>query len=161
MGTDPLIHQENPTGPDLSLLFARHTADMHIDTPPESIHMMDAGQLAVPQVAFFVLREAGVAQAMGAFKRLSGSHAEIKSMRTPAVQRREGAGRAILNHIISETKMRGYKQLSLETGPASMFASAHKLYKSAGFRPCGPFGDYQLDPHSVFMTMDLQSHVAA
>jgi putative acetyltransferase len=97
----------------------------------------------------------------GALKELSLDHGEIKSMRTPTVQRRRGAGRAILNHIISEAIVRGYQRLSLETGPASTFAPAHKLYESAGFRPCGPFGDYQLDPHSVFMTMDLQSHAAA
>ena len=35
------IAAESPLAPDLGLLFDRHTADMHADTPPESIHMMD------------------------------------------------------------------------------------------------------------------------
>ena len=61
------ISNESPVGADLSLLFTRHTADMHADTPPESIYMMDATELAVPQVHFFVAREAGVPLAMGAF----------------------------------------------------------------------------------------------
>ena len=36
-----IIAEEHPLTPDLELLFQRHTADMHADTPPESIHMMD------------------------------------------------------------------------------------------------------------------------
>ena len=63
------ICKESPLGEDLALLMQRHTADMHADTPPESIHMMDAGQLAVPDVSFFVLRDNGEPLAMGAFKR--------------------------------------------------------------------------------------------
>ena len=61
------IAKESPVGPDLTLLFTRHTADMHADTPPESIHMMDASELAIPAVQFFVAREAGQPLAMGAF----------------------------------------------------------------------------------------------
>ena len=33
-----IIAEEHPLTPDLELLFQRHTADMHADTPPESIH---------------------------------------------------------------------------------------------------------------------------
>jgi hypothetical protein len=50
------IAKESPVSPDLTLLFTRHTADMHADTPPESIHMMDASELAIPAVQFFVAR---------------------------------------------------------------------------------------------------------
>jgi putative acetyltransferase len=35
------------------------------------------------------------------------------------------------------------------------FAPARALYASAGFRPCGPFGDYQPMDTSTFMTLDL------
>lgn len=76
-------------------------------------------------------------------------------MRTPAALRRVGAGRAVLNHILDEARRRGYTRLSLETGSAETFAAAHRLYESAGFIPCGPFGDYTLDPYSVFLTLDL------
>ena len=50
------IAPESPLGADLTPLFERHTAAMHAETPPESIHMMDASELAVPEVSFFVLR---------------------------------------------------------------------------------------------------------
>ena len=78
-------------------------------------------------------------------------------MRTPAAMRRKGAGRAVLNHILIEARSRGYKRLSLETGPGEGFAAALKLYESVGFQHCGPFGDYRLDPYSVFLTLDLTS----
>lgn len=59
------IARETPVGRDLALLFERHTADMHADTPPESIHMMDASELDIPAVHFFVAREDGQPLAMG------------------------------------------------------------------------------------------------
>jgi putative acetyltransferase len=74
--------------------------------------------------------------------------------------RRRGAGRAVLDHILSVAKQSGYTRLSPETGPANSFGAAHTLYASAGFQECGPFGDYKLDPYSVFMTLDLTSAAA-
>ena len=71
-----VIAEEHPLTPDLDLLFQRHTADMHADTPPESIHMMDKGELAAPGIRFFVLRDAGTPLAMGAFKRIDAGHAD-------------------------------------------------------------------------------------
>jgi len=74
---------------------------------------------------------------------------------TPAAQRRRGAGRAILAHIIEVAKARSYERLSLETGAMEPFRPAQRLYQSFGFDYCGPFGDYVDDPNSVFMTLRL------
>ncbi len=150
-----MIQKENPTNPDLSVLFARHTADMHTDTPPESIHMMDAGDLDHPQVHFFVLREAGVPVAMGAFKIFDGTHAEIKSMHVLAEHRGRGLSRAMLAHIVQAAQAAGVTRLSLETGSQDAFKPARALYETAGFATCPPFGDYVLDPMSIFMTRAL------
>ncbi len=76
-------------------------------------------------------------------------------MRTPEGLRRRGAGRAVLAHIIGVARDRGYQRLSLETGAMEPFWPAHRLYESAGFSFCGPFGDYTLDPNSVYMTLQL------
>lgn len=150
-----MIQKENPTNPDLSVLFARHTADMHTDTPPESIHMMNAGDLDHPQVHFFVLREAGVPVAMGAFKIFDGTHAEIKSMHVLAEHRGRGLSRAMLAHIVQAAQAAGVTRLSLETGSQDAFKPARALYETAGFATCPPFGDYVLDPMSIFMTRAL------
>ena len=151
----PVITRESPLGADLALLMQRHTADMHADTPPESIHMMDAGQLATPDIAFFVLREAGTPVAMGAFKRIDATHAEIKSMHVLAEARGRGLSRAMLDHLLAEARSAGLTRLSLETGVQPTFVAARALYAKAGFTACPPFEGYGPDPNSVFLTKQL------
>lgn len=149
------VTKERPVGPDLALLFERHTADMHADTPPESIHMMDASELDIPEVGFYVMRAAGVPVAMGAFKAFAPDHAEIKSMHVLIEERGKGLSRQMLRHLVAEAAGQGITRLSLETGSQDMFLPARKLYEAEGFAECPPFGDYVLDPNSVFMTRTL------
>jgi putative acetyltransferase len=61
-----------------------------------------------------------------------------------------------LEHIISVARQRKYTQLSLETGTHPAFTPAHNLYRSKGFLPSGPFGNYDANPHSVFMALELK-----
>ncbi len=126
------ITKESPVGPDLAMLMARHTADMHADTPPESIHMMDASQLDSPAVFFYVMRDEGEIIGMGAFKRLDASHAEIKSMHVLAEYRGQGLSRMMLDHLVKSAADAGFTRLSLETGAQAMFEPARRL-----LRPCG------------------------
>lgn len=149
------IATESPLGPDLALLFERHTADMHADTPPESIHMMDAGELAIPAVRFFVMRDDGVPVGMGAFKAIDARHAEIKSMHVLAEVRGRGLSRQMLDHLIAEARAEGFTRLSLETGVQPTFVAARALYAKAGFVDCPPFEGYWDDPNSVFLTKTL------
>jgi putative acetyltransferase len=149
------ITEEHPLTPDLELLFQRHTADMHADTPPESIHMMDKGALAAPGIRFFVLRDDGVPLAMGAFKRIDTGHAEIKSMHVLAEARGRKLSKTMLDHLIAEAAKDGFTRLSLETGVQQTFVAARALYTLAGFSECAPFEGYWDDPNSVFMTKVL------
>ena len=151
----PVIARESPLGADLALLMERHTADMHAQTPPDSIHMMDAGALAIPEVSFFVMREDGQAIGMGAFKRLDGTSGEIKSMHVLHEARGRGLSKAMLQHLEAEARTAGLTRLSLETGAEPIFEPARQLYVMAGYVECPPFGSYTLDPHSVFMTKTL------
>lgn len=70
--------------------------------------------------------------------------------------RRKGAGSELLRHIIATARARGMTRLSLETGTWEYFRPARELYRSHGFVECPPFGDYILDPNSVFMSLDLR-----
>ncbi|MFN4130915.1 MAG: GNAT family N-acetyltransferase [Paracoccaceae bacterium] len=151
----PTLALESPLGPDLALLMQRHTADMHVDTPPESIHMMDAGQLAGPGIWFFVMREEGTPIGMGAFKRIDATHAEIKSMHVLAEVRGRGLSRRMLEHLVDAARAEGFTRLSLETGVQPTFVAARALYANAGFTDCPPFEGYTDDPNSVFMTRSL------
>lgn len=78
-------------------------------------------------------------------------------MRTEPKYRGQGAGKRMLRQILDEAKNRGYKRLSLETGSMAAFEPARRLYASHGFTDCAPFADYVPDPHSVFMTLDLDA----
>nr|WP_240794137.1 GNAT family N-acetyltransferase [Pseudorhodobacter turbinis] len=135
--------------------MARHTADMHADTPPDSIHMMDAGQLAVPAVSFFVMRDNGVPVGMGAFKRIDDTHAEIKSMHILVEARGRGLSKRMLSHLVDEARASGLRRLSLETGIQPTFVAARALYEKAGFILCPPFEGYSEDPNSIFLTITL------
>jgi len=149
------IAEEHPLQPDLELLFDRHTADMHAETPPESIYMMDKSALAAPGIRFFVLRDGGAALGMGAIKRIDGNHAEIKSMHVLTEARGRGLSKTMLGHLVAAARTDGFTRLSLETGIQSTFVAARALYERAGFVRCGPFGDYTADPNSVYMTKVL------
>ena len=149
------LARENPTSPDLHLLFARHTADMHADTPPESIYMMDATELDDPAVFFFVARRDGQPVAMGAFKLLSAGQGEIKSMHVLAEARGHRLSRVMLAHVEAQARAAGLTRLYLETGVQPTFVAARALYENAGYVACGPFEGYGPDPNSLFMTKEL------
>ena len=76
-------------------------------------------------------------------------------MHTSHEHRRRGVAARLLAHIVDEANSRSYLRLSLETGSMDAFAPARALYARFGFVSTGPFGDYVLDPNSVFMTLDL------
>jgi putative acetyltransferase len=149
------IARESPTGPELALLFARHSAAMQAETPPCSVHMLDAGRLADPLIAFFVLRDAGRPVGMGAWKRIAPGHAELKSMHVLAEMRGRGLAWMMLGHLLADAAAAGMRRASLETGVQPGFAAARALYARAGFAPCGPFDGYGPDLNSVFMTRTL------
>jgi len=136
-------------------LLNEHVTDMNELLPPQSVHTLNLTALREPNVTFWTAWDDAVLLGCAALKELDPLRGEIKSMRTPQALRRRGAGRALLTHIIDVAKSRGYKRLSLETGSMDSFIPAQKLYESFGFTYCGPFGDYQDDPNSVFMFLNL------
>lgn len=149
------IARENPLTPDLGLLFDRHHAHCHADTPPESIHMMDRATLDAPNIAFLVAREGREPLAMGALKVIAPGHGELKSMHVLDEARGRGLARRLLEALVAEGRAMGLTRLSLETGAQPSFAPARALYETAGFTSCGPFGSYTNDPMSAYMTLAL------
>ncbi len=150
------IEIDDPERADVLALLEEHLRHMRELSPPESVHALDPKRLKTPDITFWTVRDAeGLLLGTGALREIDATHGEVKSMRTPDAQRRRGAGRAMLAHIVGEARRRGYERLSLETGSQDGFAPARRLYASAGFAFCGPFGDYGDDPHSAFMTLLL------
>jgi putative acetyltransferase len=151
------IEVDDLTRTQVHELLEEHLANMHELSPPEQVFALDLEKLRTPDITFWTAWEDITLVGCGALKELSLNYGEIKSMRTPALRRRTGAGRALLRTIIEEAKSRGYLQLSLETGSHPEFHKAHALYRSEGFQYSGPFAEYLENPHSVFMSLQLKS----
>lgn len=149
------IEVDDLSRPEVRELLAEHLTSMYQLSPPQSVHALSIDGLRDAAVTFWTVWDGSLLLGCGALKELDRAHGEVKSMRTPVQLRRRGAGRAILAHIVSEARARGYKRLSLETGSPDAFKPAQKLYESFGFVYCGPFGDYRPDPYSVFMSLAL------
>ena len=154
------IEIDDLSRPQVHALLEEHLANMYELSPPEQVFALDLEKLRVPEITFWTVWNQESLLGCGALKELSLTHGEIKSMRTPSALRGQGAGRAILSHIICVAKQRGYTKLSLETGAHVAFEPAHCLYRSCGFVLSGPFGSYLPDPHSVFMELQLSGSAA-
>jgi putative acetyltransferase len=143
------------SGHDVHDLLREHMRNMHLHSPPESVHALDLDGLRQPEITFWTAWEGGELLGCGALKELDKTHGEIKSMRTAAAHLRKGVGRRMLQHILAEARRRGYRRVSLETGSGEAFQPAQRLYESFGFAYCGPFDGYVEDSFSVFMTLEL------
>jgi putative acetyltransferase len=150
------IEHDDVSRPQVLALLEEHLRNMHEITPPEFVFAFDADQLRQPGVVVWTAWQEDVLLGVAALKELSPRQGEVKSMRTPAHLRGRGAGRALLNHILEVSRQRGYRELFLETGRQSAFTPAQTLYRSVGFRECGPFGDYQENGNSVFMSLCIE-----
>ncbi|QHQ40849.1 GNAT family N-acetyltransferase [Microbulbifer hydrolyticus] len=128
---------------------------MFLYSPAESIHALDVSRLRDPALTIWRASAYGELAGCGALKELGTDHGEVKSMRTAKPYLRQGVAEQILSTLLAEARSRGYKRVSLETGTNEAFVPAIALYKKFGFEPCGPFGDYQDDPYSTFLTMPI------
>jgi putative acetyltransferase len=141
--------------PAFAALLEEHRAAMQATAPLESQHALDLAGLRGADVRVWTLDEDGVLLGCGALQHLDATHAEIKAMRTARAHLRKGVARTLLQHLIAEARASGYRRVSLETGAMDYFAPARRLYATAGFGECRPFGTYVEDPNSLFMTREL------
>jgi putative acetyltransferase len=136
-------------------LLHTHRTRARAETVPGSAHALDPSGLRAAEMTFWSAWEDDAVVAVGALKRLSADHGEVKSMYTAEAARGRGVGSAMLGHIMAAARARGMSRVSLETGSWPYFAPARALYARHGFVECPPFGDYRPDPNSVFMTLAL------
>lgn len=149
------IRIDDLSGPEIAAFLEEHIKDMKSVSPPESKHALDLEGLRKPEITFWTVWDQGSPVGCGALKELNGSHAEIKSMRTSPSCRGKGVASAMMNHILTQARQRGYRRLSLETGSMPFFKPAHALYAKFGFKCCKPFAAYKEDPNSLFMDLEL------
>ncbi|HMG43221.1 MAG TPA: GNAT family N-acetyltransferase [Acidimicrobiales bacterium] len=152
---DLVIANDDPNADDVRALLERHLAFAREVTPPEGVHALGVDGLADPSVTFFSARARRDDRLLGigALKQLDDAHAELKSFHTAEAARGQGVGRALVEHLLSVARERGYRRVSLETGVMEAFAPARALYARVGFTPCPPFGDYVDSATSACMTI--------
>ncbi|MGN6446315.1 GNAT family N-acetyltransferase [Amnibacterium sp.] len=150
------IAEDDPLAPDVRALLEEHLADMRRTSPPESVHALDPGALAVPGVLFLTARDdEGALLGCGALTSQGEAEGELKSMRTATVARGRGVATAVLGAVLDAARRRGMTRVSLETGTEPFFDAPVRLYLRNGFAPCGPFGSYTDDPHSRYLSRTL------
>ncbi len=149
------IEIDNLERPPVIALLEEHLQDMYATSPPESVHALDVSKLKLPSITFWTGWDGDQLLGCVAMSQLEDGHAELKSMRTTLSARKQGVASRLLNHVIEQAKHQGIQRLSLETGSMAFFEPAHRLYEKYGFAYCEPFGDYQPDPNSRFITLAL------
>lgn len=121
--------------------------------PPESNHLDSIETLRESGAAFFGAWDGDEIIAMGAVK-FFADYGEIKRVYVPERHRGKGLAKKIMDVLETELSARGILWAKLETGPLQ--PEALGLYERLGYEPCGPFGEYRLDPFSVFMQKRLR-----
>jgi len=143
------IRPEPPGQPEVLRLIEALDAQMTALYPPESNHLLDIAALSDAAVTFLVVRERTEAIGCGALMRDARGWGEVKRMYLRPDCRGRGIGWRVLAELEAVARNAGVPLLRLETGIHN--AEALALYRRAGFVECAPFGDYKVDPLSVFM----------
>lgn len=150
------IKLDDLSGGEVVELLEEHLADMYATSPAESVHALDLDGLKSPEITFFSAWKDSQLLGCVAIKELDTQHAELKSMRTSQFARNLGVASQLLQHVLDTANARQYRQISLETGSEEYFKPARNLYEKFGFGYCEPFADYELDPYSQFMSIELR-----
>lgn len=146
------IATETPDQPEVIALLEAGDAYMNALYPPENNYMLEVADLMAPGITFLVARRDGTAVGCGAIARRQG-YAEIKRMWVDPAARGLKLGRRLLDALEDLARAEAIPALKLEAGHEQ--PEAMGLYRAAGFRECGAFGDYPEGPPSVFMEKRL------
>lgn len=139
----------------LLALLRLHLAGMHAKSPPGSVYAFDLAGLKAPDVSVYTAWRDEKLLGMAALRELDGVTGEIKSMRTDPAHLREGVAKALLDHMLTIARARGYRRLSLETGSGEAFEPALALYRKNGFVNGEVFGGYDATSFNQFLHLDL------
>lgn len=147
------LQLESPRQADVLALISQLDAYQAALYPAESNHLVDPAALEPPRAHFIVARDEKLAAVGCAALVPHEDYGEIKRMFVAPSQRGKGVAQALLARLEREARSAGLSALKLETGVSQ--PEAIGLYQRAGFKPCPPFGAYQPDPLSLFMSKVL------
>jgi GNAT superfamily N-acetyltransferase len=105
-----------------------------------------------PGGRFYLIRREDSSVGVGCLKRITPSVAEIQRMYVQPNVRRVGAGRLLLQQLLSDARTIGYDVVRLES--LKFLSAAHALYKSVGFAEITPYADNSMTKYQPCDTMD-------
>ena len=149
------IRADDLSGKATRDLLAFHLGGMHANSPPGSVFALDFSGLKAPGVSVWTAWSGDRLAGIGALKEFGDGTGEIKSMRTHPDFLRQGAGAALLEHVIGEARRRRLHRLSLETGSGAAFEPALALYRKRGFANGEAFSDYVASSFNQFLHLAL------
>ena len=149
------IVEDDLTGAAVQDLLAFHLAQMHAQSPAESVFALDLSGLRQASVTVWTAWRGDRIAGVGALRPWMDGAGEVKSMRTHPDFVRTGVASALLDHIIAVARSRNYRRLSLETGSGPAFEPALALYRRRGFVDGDSFGDYRKSAFNRFLHLAL------
>ena len=149
------IHSIDTISDDIAMLIHRsqqYQAELY---PADSIHQEDVQALLAANTFFVGAYKNQQLLGIGAVKKIDANspYGEIKNLFVDPHHRGVGVSRGIMHALEQHLVDAGIELCQLETGvnqPESI-----GLYESLGYKVCGPYGDYQADPLSIFMRKEL------
>ena len=112
----------------------------------------DPSKFYPPNGRFYVIRREDAYVGVGCLKRLTPSVAEIQRMYVQPHVRGVGAGRLLLQQLLSDARAIGYEVVRLES--LKFLSAAHALYKSAGFVEITPYVENSMAKYQPGDTLD-------
>lgn len=112
----------------------------------------DRAKFYPPSGRFYVIRREDVSVGVGCLKRITPSVAEIQRMYVQPHVRGVGAGRLLLQQLLSDARAIGYEVVRLES--LQFLSAAHALYKSVGFAEIAPYAENSMTKYQPLETMD-------
>ena len=112
----------------------------------------DRAKFYPPSGRFYVIRREDANVGVGCLKRITPSVAEIQRMYVQPHVRGVGAGRLLLQQLLSDARAIGYEAVRLES--LKFLSVAHALYKSVGFAEIAPYADNSMTEYQPRDTID-------
>jgi len=148
------VDQVRPDAAEAVALITELDAELLRRYPGHDVYGLSPRDVDDPRTAFLVARMGAEVAGCGALRDRGAGEGEVKRMFVRPAFRGRGIARHLLRAIEAEARHRGLTILRLETGARQ--PEAIGLYESAGYRPCDPFGDYDVSALSRFFVKDLR-----
>ncbi|MGH7605063.1 MAG: GNAT family N-acetyltransferase [Gemmatimonadaceae bacterium] len=112
----------------------------------------DQAKFYPPSGRFYLIRREDANVGVGCLKRLTPAVAEIQRMYVQPHVRGVGAGRLLVQQLLSDARAIGYEVVRLES--LQFLSAAHALYRSVGFAEITPYAENSMTKYQPRDTID-------